>query len=213
MKKTLITILALILIFLVGSQVANALGTLTPAGAPGSATQYTLNDIYTKLTVNSSTSTKSGLFSTPGSVNVSFRTLAEIYAAIPTIDATKVATGTTYLGVVGTLQPSVPPLQWSAEQQLENWSDATSACAALTEGGVTAGTWRLPTLSELLSGFVDDWILEGDATGERFSGDSTYYWSGTASGGGGIWIVYWDGNRAYMSETSPGSSYISRCVR
>ena len=118
MKKTLLTVLALILTVVIGAQVANAIGSLTPSGTAGDATQYTLNDIYTKLTTNVATSTKSGLFAIPGSAVATFRTLSEIYAAIPTIDASKVAVGTTYLGVGGTAVVA-PTLIWQNDPNLQ----------------------------------------------------------------------------------------------
>jgi Protein of unknown function (DUF1566) len=108
MNKTLLTILTLILTVTLGAQITRAIGSLTLSGTAGDATQYTLNDIYTKLTTNTSTSTKSGMFTTPGSAVATFRTLTEIYNAIPTIDATKIATGTSYFGVAGTLAAGLP---------------------------------------------------------------------------------------------------------
>jgi hypothetical protein len=126
MKKTIITILTLILTVTLGVHVADALGTLTVPANPGSATQYTLNDIYTKLTTGVSTSTKTGLFAIPGTVAASFHTLAEVYGAIPTIDATKVAVGTTYLGVTGSMQGAPAPLTWQTDPSLSLCFDATT---------------------------------------------------------------------------------------
>lgn len=86
MKKTLLTILTLVLTVVIGAQVANAIGSLTPSGTAGDNTQYSLNDIYDKLTNSAhSASATSSPFTTPGSVSATFRTLTEIYNAIPAI--------------------------------------------------------------------------------------------------------------------------------
>ena len=175
MKKTLLTILTLLLTVVIGAQVANAIGSLTPSGTAGDATQYTLNDIYTRLTSNNSTSTKSGMFTTPGSVTATFRTLTEIYSAIPTIDAAKVATGTSYLGVTGTLATSTPALQWSTNQGSLTWDNAVAACAGTVDGSTG---WRLPTISELLSGISDDAIINPPSS---LYGGGQYCWSSTSN--------------------------------
>ncbi len=78
-------------------------GSLTPPATPN-ATSYTLDDIYTRLTTNATASAGNHSLSTTTSPAASFHTLTEIYGAIPTIDATKVLTGTTYLGVAGTAE-------------------------------------------------------------------------------------------------------------
>ncbi len=79
-------------------------GSLVPSASPA-ATGYTLNDIYTRLTTNA-TSTEGGhSFSPEGVPSGTFHTLTEIYNAIPTIIPSTVKLGTSYLGVVGTLTP------------------------------------------------------------------------------------------------------------
>src|SRR4051812_30206528 len=75
-------------------------GTLSPSATP-TATSYTLGDIYTRLTTNGTATAGAHSLTTVSAVGATFHSLAEIYAAIPTIDATKVLTGTTYLGVAG----------------------------------------------------------------------------------------------------------------
>ena len=206
MKKTLLTILAIILTVTLGAQIAKAIGSLTPSGTAGDATQYTLNDIYTKLTVNTATSTKSGAFTTPGSLTATFRTLTEIYNAIPTIDATKVATGTSYLGVTGPLATSTPELQWSTDQGSFTWANAVATCAGTVDGSTG---WRLPTISELLAGVSDDWII--NASGSRFA-NGTDYWSATEYDGSIAWLAYWYGN-VYGSSYGKTTQFSVLCVR
>ena len=80
-------------------------GTLTPSASPA-ATMYTASNIYTRLTTNA-TSSEAGHVFTPGAAPASsMYTMKQIYEAIPTIVAGTVKSGTTYLGVAGTLVPS-----------------------------------------------------------------------------------------------------------
>ena len=83
-------------------------GSLTPVSPPAS-TMYTLDGIYNKL-VNNTTSQIEGSqsFTTPASTSSTFYTLKQIYESIPTLDATKIKTGTTYMGVAGTLLVGLP---------------------------------------------------------------------------------------------------------
>jgi hypothetical protein len=108
MKKYLphITLIVIGTLFVGG--LTTLAGSLTPPGFVLN-TMYTLDDIYTKLTANTDATLGSGAIpSTPGSASATFHTLTELYNAIPTIDATKVATGTAYLGVTGTMYPATP---------------------------------------------------------------------------------------------------------
>ncbi len=87
------------LLFLIG--VVSA-GPLSPAANPA-ATSYTLSDIYTRLTTNAPATAGNHAFAPSGAPAASLYSLTELYNTIPTIDAAKVASGTTYLGVKGTL--------------------------------------------------------------------------------------------------------------
>lgn len=90
------------IIVLLGSFALTRAGSLTPSGTPA-PTFYTLNDIYTRLITNATSTAGNHSLSITTSPATSMHTLTEIYNAIPTIDPTKVLTGTTYLGVAGTL--------------------------------------------------------------------------------------------------------------
>lgn len=234
MKKTLLTILTLILTVTIGANIAKAIGSLTPSGTAGDATQYTLNDIYTKLTTNTSTSTKSGMFTTPGSVTETFRTLTEIYDAIPgtlslsnstttvpvginlatttltAIDsdlvAGNIATGTSIFGITGTLVTLTSASQWSTNQGFLTWADAVVVCAGTVDGSTG---WRLPTVSELLAGISDDWIINN--SGSRFAFNN-YYWSATEYGGSNAWSAYWIGYVSHGYDDKFAYNHVL-CVR
>lgn len=94
----------IILSFLVSISVVRA-GNLDSPGTPA-ATGYTLSDIYTRLTTNAAATESSHSFLPSSDPSPSFRTLQEIYGAIPTIEADKVKLGTSYLGIAGTLTPN-----------------------------------------------------------------------------------------------------------
>ena len=102
MKKYIILSSLLFLTFIIGAVVRTSFaGSLTPSVSPAS-TMYTLEDIYTKLTDSTTTATEgTASFTTPGTVSATLHNLKQIYELIPTIDATKVLCGTTYLGVAG----------------------------------------------------------------------------------------------------------------
>ncbi len=209
MKKTLITILIIVLMVTLVTQIPKAIGSLTPYGTAGDATQYTLNDIYTRLTANTSTSTKSGMFSTPGSVTATFRTLTEIYSSIPTINATTVASGMSYLGVMGTKQDGVVyPTQWSVDNPLGyiDWATAVSYCDSLTENSHT--DWRLPSYIELINAFLT--TNPGNSLGFQVEN----YWSSTdypdfTSNVYGVQMGYGDAGSG--DKTIPNA--IVRCTR
>jgi len=80
-------------------------GSFTPPNPPTSpaATSYTYSDIYTRLTTNATSTAGNHAFDAVASPSSTLYDLTQIYNVIPTIDATKVATGTSYLGVSGSL--------------------------------------------------------------------------------------------------------------
>lgn len=81
----------------------HALGTLTPPAGTPTASSYTLDDIYTRLTTNGTATAGDHDLTTTASPAATFHSLSEIYSAIPSITAGRVATGTSYLGIAGTL--------------------------------------------------------------------------------------------------------------
>lgn len=81
-------------------------GTLTaPSGTPV-ATSYTLDDIYTRLTTGVIVSSGQHSLSTSTAPAASFRSLAQIYTAIPSLSAGDFLASSTYMGMTGTARPS-----------------------------------------------------------------------------------------------------------
>jgi hypothetical protein len=144
-KNTLITIATSLFVLLIVTTATYAIGTLTPSGTAGDDTQYSLNDIYTKLTTGATTTEDSGTMTVPGTVSASFRTLTEIYNAVPewlemssttsafsagyyeagdlaTVDtdlaAANIVTGTTIFGVAGSAPAGDPVLTWQTDPGL-----------------------------------------------------------------------------------------------
>lgn len=106
MKNILKTSSFILIAFIIGAFVHTTFaGSLTPSVSPVS-TMYTLDGIYNKLIDNTTSQMEGGAsFTTPGSVSATFHTLKEIYENIPILDATRIKSGTTYMGVLGTLYP------------------------------------------------------------------------------------------------------------
>lgn len=123
-------------------------GSLTPSASPA-ATSYTLTDIYTRLTTNATATAGNHAFAPSGSPSATLHTLTELYNAVPTIDATKIKNGTTYLGITGSLLPNsgtatTPSVFTGATAHLTgDWNldtgTLTLACATATFDG-TANT-------------------------------------------------------------------------
>jgi len=77
-------------------------GSLTPPANPA-ASGYTLEDIYNRLNTNAAATAGGHSFSPSGDPAGSMYTLTQIYDKIPTVDASKILEGTTYLGVAGAI--------------------------------------------------------------------------------------------------------------
>ena len=144
-------------------------GTLTPSATPA-ATSYTLTDIYTRLTTNASATLADHVFTPGGSPAASLYTLTQIYDSVPTIDATKVKLGQSYLGVAGSLVPN-----------------GGTATAAGLFNGLTAhlsGDWDLDTgtLDLACNTATFNGTANLVATAYDGTGDGTNRWCMTNSG-------------------------------
>lgn len=89
---------SLFAVFFVGIVYA---GSLSPSASPA-ATSYTLTDIYNRLTTNATATEAAHDFAPTGSPASSLYTLKQVYEAIPTIVASTIKRGISYLGVTGT---------------------------------------------------------------------------------------------------------------
>jgi hypothetical protein len=202
----------LVVAILVGTTAVYAAGTLTPTGTAGDDTHYSLKDIENKLTDFTATPTAtSSPFTVPGSVSASFPTLTEIYDLLAAensdLVAENVRDGIEVFGVTGNLVEGTPELEWSDEAPTAlNWDDAATYCAGTVDGSTG---WRLPTISELLVGIADDWIVDG--TENRFA-FNTNYWSGAEDSAINAWSAYWD-EFVVNGSDSKASTYSVRCVR
>jgi hypothetical protein len=233
MKKPLITIITILIAVLITSTVVQAIGTLTPSGTAGDDTQYTLNDIYAKITADTDATVGSGTMTVPGTQTASFYTLTEIYEALPDwktlsaatttvsagyYEATDLATvdtdltagnikdGTTIFGVEGTVTEGTPAITWSTEQGNYNLSGAESFCAGTVDG--TTG-WRLPNIAELIEAMTSQFRL---GSGSGFI-DDTYYWSSTPFSVLNLGASFTGGSYMRDAGLSRGSTYRTRCVK
>ncbi|MEK7193373.1 MAG: hypothetical protein AAB652_01130 [Patescibacteria group bacterium] len=96
--------ITIVVSFLLVATAARA-GSLTPSSSPA-ASSYTLGDVYARLTTNATTSAGNHVFAPSASPTSTLYDLTTIFNTIPTIDATKVASGTSYLGIAGTYTTS-----------------------------------------------------------------------------------------------------------
>lgn len=127
-QGSLVVLISVLIIFTVVQA-----GTIKPPSGTPTATMYTLTDIYRKLTENDTftatdPSSRSFTFSDPLQDDT-HNTLTQIYNVIPTIDANKVLTGISYLGVSGTM----------ADNEGDNVSTAQTADASVNYFTAPAG--------------------------------------------------------------------------
>ena len=105
-KNILKNISFAIIVILITFSMVNA-GDLFPSASTVLPTFYTLGDIYDKLTDNTTSADEGDHDLTSSATPAStFHTLKDIYEAIPILEANNIATGTTYMGVTGTMYSS-----------------------------------------------------------------------------------------------------------
>lgn len=121
--------------FVIGAFVRTTFaGSLTPSATPASV-MYTLDGIYNKIIDNTVSATEAAQsFTTPGTAAATFHTLKEIFEALPTLDATKIASGTTYMGVAGTLSAG-GGLPKTGQTICRNSSNTTVSCTGTGQDG------------------------------------------------------------------------------
>lgn len=131
-KKNLKRDIAITLLVFAASISAVRAGNLDSPDSPAS-TMYTLGDIYGRLTTNQTATEADHDFAPSADPVSSLRTLKEIYEAIPTIEADKVKSGTSYLGISGTLLPG------------GGSAGVANVLAGETFFGATQADWNLQT--------------------------------------------------------------------
>jgi len=112
-KTTTLSILTVISATLLVVAVVKA-GSLTPTGTP-TATMYTLQDIWQKITDNDNPNLPTEgnhAFPPSSNPNSTMHTLADIYTEIPILDASKILNTYTIMGVTGT---ATTGLTWQSE--------------------------------------------------------------------------------------------------
>ncbi len=177
-KKAIFLAMASLAVALALSAFVKA-GSLSPSSSPG-ATGYTLADIYARLTTNATATEGNHSFEPSGSPASTFYTLSQIYNAIPTIDPTKVLSGTSYLGVNGSAYGDSDSSKVLTTATVAGTYDATNLSAATVKNGTTFGvssvgaypsaTYPLPNAS----GTITD--LAGDGTSITSSNGSVEWW-------------------------------------
>lgn len=184
-------------------------GSLTPSANTSTPNFVTLSDLYNKV-INNTFSTSTHSISTTTVAASSMYSLLDVYNAIPTLDASNIATGTTYMGVVGTLVDSA--LTWSSSDYPNNgspiltgWNTGSLFCANATNGGYN--DWRLPTVGELRLKFE-----ETDSAPVDFS--DGIYWSRSMGPGGSDFFYSMQTFDGFIntSDIRDTSAFV-RCVR
>lgn len=169
-------------------------GSLDSPGVPG-ATMYTLGDIYQRLTASQSANEANHAFKPGADPAPSFYTLKQIYDAIPTIEANKVKSGASYLGVSGTLLPE------------GGTANASQVLVGKTFFGANQDDWNLKTgtMSNIgqqiiTPGAANQTIVAGHHDGTGFvSGDADLVSGNIKSG---ITIFGVDGNSNVVNTSS-----------
>ncbi len=103
-KRVLLGAAAVLIVAALAFSGSAKAGNLSP-DATSAPTFFTLTDIWNRLTDNSEATEADHDLTTSASPASTFKTLKQIYEAIPTIVAGTVKSGTSYLGISGTLTP------------------------------------------------------------------------------------------------------------
>jgi hypothetical protein len=147
-------------------------GSLTPSDVPA-ASGYTLNDIYTRLTTNVSTTDGSHSFSPQGAPASTFYDLNDIYNAIPTIDPEKILADATYLGISGTYDVS----NLSTAMVKEGVIFGISFTGSLLPDGGTASPSDVAEGKTFFGSNQSDWILQVGTLDTDATSSATSTWA------------------------------------
>jgi hypothetical protein len=207
MKKFLQISSYVLIAFIIGAFVRTTFaGSLTPSATPAS-TMYTLDGIYNRLIDNTTSQVEgSQSFTTPGSVSATFHNLKQIYESIPTLDATKILTGTTYMGIAGTASSGQAGLPKTGQTHCNAFSGGYgSASQILCTGTAQDGE----TQKGLAHGYVDngDATISDGATGLMWQKCSDGQTGLDCSGGSAISVVFDDGDGDLGITHQPAINY------
>lgn len=205
MKNILKTSSFILIAFIIGAFVHTTFaGSLTPTSAPAS-TMYTLDGIYNKLIDNTTSQAEdSASFTTPGSVSATFHSLKDIYESIPTLDATKILTGTTYMGVAGTASsgglPKTGQTHCNAFSGAYGSSSQIQCTGTAQDGEAQKG---------LAHGYVDnlDGTISDNATGLMWQKCSNGQTGSDCSGDTATSVVFDDGDGNLGIAHQPAINY------
>jgi hypothetical protein len=140
---------------------------LVPTVAPGTATGFTLEDVWNKITNNAYTATNGGHAVTPSDTPAnptSLHTVSDIFDAITPIDATKMLSTLTVQGVTGTIPTqtlsasthSVPAGYYAA-------TDLTTVDSRLQAGNIKQGSTIFGILGSFTGSGSEPWYSYGDS--------------------------------------------------
>jgi hypothetical protein len=143
-------------------------GSLTPSAPPGTATNYTLSDIFTRLSTDAAAGAHAyAPTTTPQST---FPTLSDIYNAIPTVDAANIRSGVSILGIVGSLLQALgnagagdvfSGVTFSSSTASNQTGTLALACATSTFDGVSN---RVPDAYDGAGNGTNRWCMTDSAT-------------------------------------------------
>jgi hypothetical protein len=213
-------------------------GSLTPpdGSSTDTPTMFTTSDIYNRLDdINHTPQNKNT--STTSSPDISMRSLSEIWDNFPTILSNTIATGTTIMGITGTLYGDTDPSKvldtaiypgtatvapYSLVLQTEqdfvlNWDDAISYAQHLEIDGITVSEtpqniWRLATISELMK-FYGERYLEGNPNNITGFLSGNVYWASTLAGGISPYYIGYDEGSISFFYADKINLFNVRCVR
>ena len=216
------------LVLLVGIVYA---GSLSPSADPA-ATSYTLTDIYNRLTTNATATAGDHDFAPSASPAGTLYTMTQVYDAIPTISGPKVLSGTTYLGVAGTLTGAcltstfngtsnlITDASDGAGNGMNRWcmtdsgdasvGDILSGQVAWVDGQAVTGTIPTQTLSAstgaVAAGYYNATTLssvDSDLTAANIAdGVQVFGLTGSLTSGGGYPGTGWEANGSGDGSTA-----------
>ncbi len=103
-----------------------------------------------------------------------------IFPTQPPVPSWDVANGSNWTIVsAGIFRDELTGLVWTQDDgSNRNWGNSITYCNGKTDGGTTAGGWRLPTQKEMLQAYTNGiWSLKGTAQLKLNNG--SFYWAAT----------------------------------